>query len=130
MKTLKIYTYDKCSTCKKALKFLSQREVVFENIPIVENPPTKTELKTVLEFLKGDLKKLFNTSGVQYREMGMSQKLKDLSVEEAIQLLAKNGKLIKRPFVVSDTIGLVGFNESEWKNFGKKPCLSQNNIFQ
>jgi arsenate reductase len=116
---MKIFEYDKCSTCKKALKFLDQNRVSYRKIPIVETPPTEAELKKMLKFLKGDIKKLFNTSGILYREMGMSAKLKTLSEEEAIHLLAQHGKLIKRPFLLTAQAGLVGFNEAEWTQWLK-----------
>jgi arsenate reductase len=115
MKRLKIYEYGNCSTCKKALKFLDARKVSYERIAIVEHPPSVSELKKMLVFLKGDLKKLFNTSGQVYRELGLSQKLPTMSEAEALLLLASNGKLIKRPFALSTELGLVGFSETEWK---------------
>src|SRR4051812_29709769 len=113
MTSIKIYEYDKCSTCKKALKFLDQKKIKYERVAITESPPSVAELKKMLGFLKGDLKKLFNTSGVLYREMGLSSKMETMPVDEAIRLLSKNGKLIKRPFIISDSVGLVGFNETE-----------------
>jgi arsenate reductase len=117
---VKIYEYSQCSTCRKALKFLEARGVDFQKIPIVETPPSKSELKTMLDFLDGDFRKLFNTSGVLYREMKLSQKIASMSANDAIDLLAKNGKLIKRPFLITDKVGLVGFNESAWaKVFSK-----------
>jgi len=115
MAKVKFYGYGQCSTCKKAQKFLESKRIEFENIPIVERPPSPSDLKKMLGFLKGDLRKLFNTSGQLYREMGMSQKIATLSESEALQLLSKHGKLVKRPFVLSDKAGLVGFQEAEWK---------------
>jgi len=117
--TLKIYEYKNCSTCKNALKFLEKRGVSFTSVPIVDQPPTISELKRMLAFLEkegGSLKNLFNTSGEQYRELGVAEKLKaGMSESEALQLLSKNGKLIKRPFVISETEGVVGFKEELWK---------------
>ena len=85
----------------------------YKSLPIVDQPPTLAELKAMLKHLKqdgGSIKNLFNTSGVQYREMGMSQKLKDgLSEGDALKILSKNGKLIKRPFILTKTNGVVGF---------------------
>lgn len=116
---IKVFEYANCSTCKKALKFLEAKKIAFERIPIVDRPPSVAELKTMLVYLKangGDLKNLFNTSGVQYRELGMAEKLKNgLSEKEAIDLLSKNGKLIKRPFLLTSKTGLVGFKEEDWK---------------
>ena len=91
----------------------------YSKIAIVDQPPTITELKAMLKHLDGNLKKLFNTSGIQYRELGMSEKLKTLSEAEALQILSKNGKLIKRPFLLGKQTGTVGFNEAEWKNILK-----------
>ena len=115
----KIYEYAKCSTCKKALTFLEHHGIHYSKLPIVEQPPTETELKKMLRFLGGNLKKLFNTSGIQYRELGMSKKLETLSEADAISLLSKNGKLVKRPFLLGENSGTVGFNESEWKKLIK-----------
>jgi len=116
---MKVYEYPACSTCKKALKFLETRKIKFEKIPIVEKPPKLSELKKMLEYLRedgGDLKNLFNTSGVQYRELGIAQKLKEgMSEKDALALLAKNGKLIKRPFILTDRWGVVGFKEERLK---------------
>lgn len=112
---MKVYQYNKCNTCRKALKFLDSKKVTYESIPIVESPPTLAELKKMLEYIKADggqLKQLFNTSGVQYRELGIAQKLKDgMSESEALKLLAQNGKLIKRPFILTSKGGFVGFQE-------------------
>jgi arsenate reductase (glutaredoxin) len=115
MSSLKLFQYDGCSTCKKAIRFLDQNKVAYQKIAIVDQPPSPSELRSMLKHTGGELKKLFNTSGVQYREMGLSEKLKTLSESEAIELLSKNGKLVKRPFLLGDGFGLVGFREDEWK---------------
>jgi arsenate reductase (glutaredoxin) len=114
-KKIKVYEYAACSTCKKALKFLDQQNVAYEKIPIAEKPPSLSELKAMLKFKGGDIRKLFNTSGIMYREMKLSEKLPNMSESEAIQLLSKNGKLVKRPFLLTQETGCVGFNEAEWK---------------
>lgn len=111
---LKVYEYDKCSTCKKALSYLNKRGIAFDKFDITTQPPTKTELKTMLQALGGDLRKLFNTSGQVYREMKLGDKLPKLSETEALALLASNGRLVKRPFVLAGAKGLVGFKEAEW----------------
>jgi len=117
---IKIYEYKACSTCRKAIQFLEAQKVKFEAIPIVDQPPSPAELKKMLGYLKqagGSFKNLFNTSGVQYREFNMSDKIKaGLTEEEAIKLLAKNGKLIKRPFLLTDKNGTVGFKQDVWKD--------------
>ena len=112
--SVKIYEYSGCSTCRKALKFLDARGVAYEAVPIIETPPSKAELKAMLEFA-GDLKRLFNTSGVLYRELGVAEKLKTMDEASALALLAKHGKLVKRPFVLLKDRGLLGFKEDEWK---------------
>ncbi len=111
---VKIYEYEGCSTCRKALKFLDAEGVAYQRVPIVTSPPTKAELKTMLG-LVGELRKLFNTSGQVYRELGVGEKLKTMSEAQALDLLASHGKLVKRPFVLFAGGGLVGFKEDEWK---------------
>jgi len=113
--TVKIYEYSGCSTCKKALKFLEQKKIEYKKIPIVDQPPTMNELKKMLGFYDGQIGKLFNTSGLVYREMKLGEKLKTMTESQALGLLAKNGKLIKRPFALSETSGQVGFKVEEWK---------------
>ncbi|MDX9731974.1 MAG: Spx/MgsR family RNA polymerase-binding regulatory protein [Bdellovibrionales bacterium] len=121
--SIKVYEYKACSTCRKALQYLDGKKVVYQKLPIVEQPPTKAELKKMLGFIKKrDVKKrddlfkdLFNTSGVQYRELGISHKIKaGMTEEQAMDLLAKNGKLIKRPFLLLENDGAVGFKPELW----------------
>ncbi len=109
--SVRVYEYSGCSTCRKALKFLEARGVAFTAVPIVEQPPTAAELKAMAG--KVGLKRLFNTSGVLYRELKISEKLPAMSETQALALLSKNGKLVKRPFVPEK--GLVGFDEAAWK---------------
>jgi arsenate reductase len=116
---IKIYEYRNCSTCQKAIKFLDFQGVKYERIPIVEKPPTVSELKRMLNYLKaagGTFKNLFNTSGVQYRELGIAAKIKSgMTEQEALRLLSENGKLIKRPFLLLDETGAVGFKPDVWQ---------------
>ena len=112
--SLTIYHYPACSTCKKALSFLRDRGVKFDAVHIVETPPTKRELKAMGQAMNGDLKKLFNTSGEVYRALGLKARLASMTEEEMIELLAKNGKLIKRPFAIGAGVYLVGFREEAW----------------
>jgi len=113
---LKIYSYKNCSTCKNALKYLEKRALKTTVVDITETPPKKSELKAMLAVYEGNIKKLFNTSGQVYREMGLTDKLADMSASEAIELLAKHGKLVKRPFLMNGSDPLaVGFKEDEWK---------------
>jgi arsenate reductase len=111
---MKIHTYANCDTCRKAVKWLRANGLAFEEIPIRETPPSPDELQRMLARYDGDLRKLFNTSGQDYRALGIKDKLADLSPDEAISLLAGNGNLIKRPFLLNGDRGLVGFKEEEW----------------
>lgn len=112
--TVRVYEYEKCSTCRQALKFLDARKVAYQRVPIVDQAPSLAELKAMLAFT-GDLKRLFNTSGVVYRELGMGEKLKTMKEADALALLSKNGRLVKRPFVLLKDRGLLGFKVDEWK---------------
>ena len=115
---MKLYQYPKCSTCRKATKFLNEKGIEFISIDITEQPPTIGELDNMLASYNGEIKKLFNTSGVQYRELNMKEKLPDMSVEQAVKLLSVNGKLIKRPFLLNDEgQGVIGFKEVDWNEF-------------
>lgn len=112
---LRVYAYAGCGTCRKALKFLQARGVPFEVIPIREQPPTKSELRRMLGRVGGNLRRLFNTSGADYQALKLSQRLPSLSEAEALDLLAANGNLVKRPFVLTESGGTTGFDEAEWK---------------
>jgi arsenate reductase len=112
---LKIYQYKNCGTCRKALKYLDAANAEYAAIPIREQPPTKAELKRMLKIYGGEIRRLFNTSGLDYKKLNLKERLANMSEEEAIQLLSANGNLVKRPFVLTQTGGLVGFNEDEWK---------------
>lgn len=116
---MKVFEYNKCSTCQKALRFLDEKKIKYQKIPIVEQPPTLSELKEMLKHLRAqgkDLKNLFNTSGEQYRLLKISDKLKaGMTESEALKLLASNGKLIKRPFILTKEDGVVGFKPEELK---------------
>ena len=114
--TLKVYAYKNCDTCRKAKKFLEANTIDHEIIPIREKPPTKPELKTMLACYKGNIRKLFNTSGGDYKSMNMKEKLPGMSNSEAIDLLTNNGNLIKRPFALLGKIGTVGFSKTIWED--------------
>ena len=111
---MKVYAYNKCDSCRKALRFLDQQKIQYEFLDITEQAPTKKELELMLEKV-GEIKKLFNTSGVVYKEMNLSEKLPKLSKAEMIALLASNGRLVKRPFLIAKDIALVGYKEAEWQ---------------
>ncbi len=114
---LKLYAYTGCSTCKNAIKWLQQHAIAFEEIAIRATPPSLAELKAMLAAHDGDLRRLFNVSGMDYRELGLKDKLPTMSVDAALKLLAENGNLVKRPFVIDakSKIHLVGFKADEWQ---------------
>ncbi|MDI1315516.1 Spx/MgsR family RNA polymerase-binding regulatory protein [Prosthecobacter sp.] len=114
---LKVYAYSGCSTCKNAIKWLKQRSIDFEEVAIRETPPSVGELKVMLGAYEGELRRLFNVSGMDYRSLGLKDTLPGMSTEEALGMLAGNGNLVKRPFAVDAgrQIFLVGFKEGEWE---------------
>lgn len=112
---LRIYAYEKCSTCRNALKFARERGWEFEVVPIREQPPSKAELKRMLQLVDGDLRRLFNTSGQDYKAMGMKDRLPGMSEAEALDLLSQHGNLVKRPFALGPSGGAVGFKPEDWK---------------
>lgn len=114
---IKVYQYDKCGTCQKAFRFLDSRKVAYQKIPIREQPPTVAELRKMLEDVDGNIRRLFNTSGQDYRSLKIGERLDSISTDEAMALLSTHGNLVKRPFVVTGGRGLVGFNQEEWKKF-------------
>ena len=109
-----LYTYAKCSTCRNAVKWLREQGLDFAEKPIRDTPPSKAELQRMLGFQDGVLKKLFNTSGGDYRELKLGSKLADMTEKQALELLAGNGNLVKRPFLLTDEVGLVGFKVDAW----------------
>jgi arsenate reductase len=111
---LKIYTLSNCDTCRKATKWLRGHGVAFEERAIRERPPTVAELRVALAAKDGAVVKLFNVAGGDYRAQKLGEKLPGMSETAALALLAGNGNLVKRPFVVGDGIALVGFDEAAW----------------
>ena len=109
-----VLVYRKCSTCMKALKWLEENQVDFEERSIVEENPTYEELKEWYQKSSLPLKKFFNTSGMLYKEMKLKDKLPEMSEDEQLKLLATNGMLVKRPLVVGEDFVLTGFREKEW----------------
>ena len=107
--------YDRCSTCKKAEKFLKENNIEFINRNIVEENPSAEELALWMEKSGLEPRKFFNTSGVLYREMNLKDKIKTMSKEEMIEILSTNGMLVKRPLLVTEDIVLVGFKEENYK---------------
>lgn len=108
--------YPKCTTCRKAKKFLEQKGTAFEDRNIKEQNPTAEELTGWIAKSGLPVKRFFNTSGMLYREMGLKDKLPEMSEPEMIALLATDGMLVKRPILVADETVLVGFKETEWEN--------------
>ena len=106
--------YPKCSTCKKAKNWLESNGFEFEDRHIVENNPTAEELKAWYEKSGLPLKKFFNTSGLKYKELGLKDKLPNMTEEEQLNLLGTDGMLVKRPLVIGDDFVLIGFKEPQW----------------
>lgn len=111
---IKVYCYSKCSTCKKALKWLDEKKIAHEVLDIKENNPDEKTLRKLHAMSGLPLKRFFNTSGMLYREMDLSKKLPDMTEDEQYALLATDGMLVKRPLLVSDDFVLAGFKEAEW----------------
>jgi arsenate reductase (glutaredoxin) len=113
---MKAYTYAGCSTCRDATKWLRARGIEFTEHPIRETPPTESELRAMHTAQGGDLRKLFNISGLDYRALGLKDQLPTMTVDEALPLLRSNGNLVKRPFVIDQAKGvfLVGFKPDAW----------------
>lgn len=109
-----VYTYARCSTCRDAVKWLTEHDIPFVEKPIYETPPTVPELRRMLAAQGGALRRLFNVSGLEYKAQSLKERLPDLSQGEALALLAGNGRLVKRPFLLGPDIGLVGFKPDEW----------------
>ena len=112
MKTL-FLQYPACSTCQKAKKWLTENNIEYTNRLIVDDNPTVEELKAWIPLSGLPVKKFFNTSGVVYKELKLSSKLPTMTEEEQIALLATNGKLVKRPLVVTERFVLVGFKPED-----------------
>lgn len=107
--------YPKCSTCKKAKKWLDEHNFEYDSKHIVEDRPTSDELRKWWEISDLPLKRFFNTSGMKYRELKLKDKLPDMSEDEQLDLLATDGMLVKRPILVNDDTVLVGFKVKEWE---------------
>ncbi len=110
---MKLYSYNKCGTCRKAKKFLDASGVLYDEIDITETPPPKTILRQAIK-VKG-IKKLFNTSGEQYKKLKIKDKVGRMTEAQAITLLSGNGRLVKRPVAVDGSRVTVGFDENEFK---------------
>ena len=114
--------YPKCSTCKKAKKYLQENNISFKERDITKDTPTTTELKHYLSLTKHhNINKFFNTSGLKYKELNLKEKINTMTEEEKISLLSRNGMLIKRPLLIGQDFVIIGFKEEEYKQ--------QSNIF-
>ena len=112
---IRVYCYNRCTTCKKALKWLDDHGVAYELIDIKSDHPDETALKESYALSGLPLKRFWNTSGIQYRELGLSKKLPQMSEDEQFKLLATDGMLVKRPLLIGGSFVLTGFKkEEEW----------------
>lgn len=109
------YGYPKCTTCKKAEKWLTANGISYKEINIAEAPPTEVELRELINASELDIKKFFNVSGKVYREENLKDKLPTMTEDEKIQLLSSNGMLIKRPIVSGNGKVTVGFKEENFE---------------
>ena len=110
-----VYCYQKCSTCRDALKWLEHHGIAHQVRAIRQTPPSVAELRSALDALGGEVRKLFNTSGIDYRAQGLKDRLPAMTVAEALELLSNNGNLVKRPFLIDGATALVGFNPDLWQ---------------
>jgi len=111
---LTIYTLANCDSCRAATKWLRAQGIAFEERAIRDTPPSVAELRTMLAAHDGEMRKLFNTAGRDYREQKLGEKLPGMSGPAAIELLAGNGNLVKRPFLIGPGVARVGFDEAAW----------------
>lgn len=111
---LAVYIYQKCSTCRDAVKWLDDHGVAHQTKAIRETPPSPAELESALKLFGGDIRKLFNTSGMDYRALGMKDRLPAMSEAQCIELLSHDGNLVKRPLVIGNGIALAGFKPETW----------------
>lgn len=112
---MKVYEHPKCTTCKKAREYLKKKGITPEFVDITKDAPSKAELKRAFAKNKR-MKTLFNTSGMLYRELGLKERLELMSDEEALEILSRQGMLVKRPFLITEKGVLVGFKENEWES--------------
>ncbi|MGM7681053.1 arsenate reductase family protein [Cytobacillus sp. Hm23] len=110
------YWYPKCGTCRKAKKWLDEHHVSYEELHIVDNPPTRETIEDLYHKSGLELKKFFNTSGKKYRELGLKDKVKTASEADLLDILASDGMLLKRPIVTNGSAVTVGFNEKQFED--------------
>ncbi len=108
--------YERCSTCKKAQKWLTERSISYQARDIKSDRPTFDELREWVVKSKLPIKRFWNVSGLQYRALDLKSKLQTMSDEEQLELLSTDGMLLKRPLLIDENMILVGFKEAEWQN--------------
>ena len=113
---IQFYWYPKCGTCRNAKKWLDEKGHSYEAIDIAQNPPSKEELEVIYKKSALPLQKFFNTSGMKYRELGLKDKIKEMSEDEMLALLSSDGMLIKRPIAYDGEKVTVGFKEENYQN--------------
>lgn len=118
--SLTFYWYPKCGTCRNAKKWLDEHQLAYEAVHIVDNPPTREEIKEYFQKSGLELKKFFNTSGMKYGELGVKDKLKTATEDELLDLLASDGMLLKRPILTNGEHVTVGFKEDEYEKMWLK----------
>lgn len=111
--------YEKCSTCKKAEKFLKDNNISFIKRDIKQNNPTKEELDNFIKLSGKDIKSFFNTNGLVYKDLKLKDKLPSMSYDEKLDILSTNGMLVKRPILVTENKVYAGFNEKKWNDLIK-----------
>ncbi len=116
----RVYCYDKCTTCKKALAWLDANKIQYEKIDIKTDRPDEATLRKLHKRSGLPLKKFFNTSGILYREQKLSEKLPTMTEDEQFKLLASDGMLVKRPLLVCDDTVIPGFKEDAWRDAVRK----------
>ncbi len=114
MAEIKVYCYENCGTCRKALKWLHEQEIPYRELAIRETPPSLAELKMGLK-TEGNIRKIINTSSKDYRDLGLKDELAGMKPEAVFALLRENGNLVKRPFVVANGKAWAGFKPEVWK---------------
>lgn len=117
--TITFYCYPKCGTCRKAKKWFEQNQISFEEINLVEQPPTKEQLAKWIKQSGLPIKRFFNTSGQKYRELGLKDKLDQVSDDQKLEWLASDGMLIKRPLTLNSEQITVGFKEDQFEEAWK-----------
>ncbi len=114
MSRIVVYTLANCDSCRRAVKWLRARGLDFEERSVRDTPPPVVELRLMLAALGGDRRRLCNTAGRDYRGLKLAEKLPGMTDAEALRLLAGNGNLVKRPFLIGAGVALVGFDEKTW----------------